>query len=50
MTVLTDAVGFVSMATATSMGTEIQRPLATVVIRVILFSTALALLVPPVLF
>lgn len=50
MTALTDAIGFVPMALATSIGAEVQRPLATVVIGGILTSTALTLLVLPVLY
>ncbi len=50
MTALTDAIGFVPMAIATSIGAEVQRPLATVVIGGILSSTALTLLVLPVLY
>jgi heavy metal efflux system protein len=38
------------MALATSLGAEVQRPLATVVIGGILTSTALTLLVLPVLY
>ena len=50
MTALTDAIGFIPMALATSLGAEVQRPLATVVIGGILTSTALTLLVLPVLY
>ncbi len=50
MTALTDAIGFVPMALATSIGAEVQRPLATVVIGGILSSTVLTLLVLPVLY
>ncbi len=50
MTALTDAIGFVPMALAISIGAEVQRPLATVVIGGILSSTALTLLVLPVLY
>lgn len=50
MTALTDAIGFVPMALATSIGAEVQRPLATVVIGGILSSTILTLLVLPVLY
>jgi cobalt-zinc-cadmium resistance protein CzcA len=38
------------MALATSMGAEVQRPLATVVIGGVLSSTAMTLLVLPVLY
>jgi cobalt-zinc-cadmium resistance protein CzcA len=50
MTALVAALGFVPMALATSVGAEVQRPLATVVIGGILSSTALTLLVLPVLY
>lgn len=50
MTALTDAIGFVPMALAVSIGAEVQRPLATVVIGGILSSTVLTLLVLPVLY
>lgn len=49
-TAITDAVGFVPMAISTGVGAEVQRPLATVVIGGALTSTALTLLVLPVLF
>ena len=41
------AIGFLPMALSTSAGSEVQRPLATVVIVGILFGTALTLLVFP---
>lgn len=50
MTALVAALGFVPMALATDTGAEVQRPLATVVIGGILSSTALTLLVLPVLY
>lgn len=50
MTALVAALGFVPMALATSTGEEVQRPLATVVIGGILSSTALTMLVLPVLY
>ncbi|MBA4143518.1 MAG: CusA/CzcA family heavy metal efflux RND transporter [Nitrosospira sp.] len=50
MTALVAALGFVPMALATSIGAEVQRPLATVVIGGIVSSTALTLLVLPVLY
>ncbi len=50
MTALTDAIGFVPMAIATSAGAEVQRPLATVVIGGVLVSTALNLFVLPALW
>ncbi|WP_018410680.1 efflux RND transporter permease subunit [Methyloversatilis thermotolerans] len=49
MTALVASLGFVPMAIATGTGAEVQRPLATVVIGGILSSTALTLLVLPVL-
>jgi len=50
MTALVASLGFVPMALATGTGAEVQRPLATVVIGGILSSTALTLLVLPVLY
>jgi cobalt-zinc-cadmium resistance protein CzcA len=50
MTALTTAIGFIPMALATSIGAEVQRPLATVVIGGVISSTALTLLVLPVLY
>jgi cobalt-zinc-cadmium resistance protein CzcA len=50
MTALVAALGFLPMAFATGTGSEVQRPLATVVIGGILSSTALTLLVLPVLY
>ncbi|MFN0317169.1 MAG: efflux RND transporter permease subunit, partial [Burkholderiales bacterium] len=50
MTALVAALGFVPMALAMGTGAEVQRPLATVVIGGILSSTALTLLVLPVLY
>lgn len=50
MTALVAALGFVPMALATGTGAEVQRPLATVVIGGILSSTALTLLVLPVIY
>ncbi len=50
MTALVAALGFIPMALATGTGSEVQRPLATVVIGGILSSTALTLLVLPVLY
>ena len=44
------SLGFVPMALATSMGAEVQRPLATVVIGGILSSTVLTLLVLPAIY
>ena len=50
VTALVDSLGFVPMAIATGTGAEVQRPLATVVIGGILSSTALTLLVLPLLY
>jgi cobalt-zinc-cadmium resistance protein CzcA len=50
MTALVASLGFVPMAIALGTGAEVQRPLATVVIGGILSSTALTLLVLPVLY
>jgi cobalt-zinc-cadmium resistance protein CzcA len=49
MTALVASVGFVPMAISTSQGAELQRPFATVVIFGILTSTALTLLIIPLL-
>ena len=50
MTALVASLGFVPMALATGTGAEVQRPLATVVIGGIISSTALTLLILPVLY
>jgi cobalt-zinc-cadmium resistance protein CzcA len=50
MTALVASLGFVPMAIATGTGAEVQRPLATVVIGGIISSTALTLIVLPVLY
>jgi cobalt-zinc-cadmium resistance protein CzcA len=50
MTALVASLGFVPMALSTGAGAEVQRPLATVVIGGIVSSTALTLLVLPVLY
>jgi cobalt-zinc-cadmium resistance protein CzcA len=50
MTALVASLGFLPMAVATSMGAEVQRPLATVVIGGLITSTALTLLVIPALY
>lgn len=50
MTGLVAALGFLPMALNTGIGAEVQRPLATVVIGGLLSSTALTLLVLPVLY
>jgi cobalt-zinc-cadmium resistance protein CzcA len=50
MTALVASVGFIPMATSTSPGSEVQRPLATVVIGGLITSTALTLVVLPLLY
>ncbi|RJQ47335.1 MAG: efflux RND transporter permease subunit [Gaiellales bacterium] len=50
MTALVASLGFLPMALSTSMGAEVQRPLATVVIGGLMTSTALTLLVIPALY
>jgi heavy metal efflux system protein len=50
MTALVASLGFIPMAFATSAGSEIQRPLATVVIGGLITSTLLTLVVLPALF
>ncbi|MCA9457126.1 MAG: efflux RND transporter permease subunit [Nitrospiraceae bacterium] len=50
MTALVASLGFLPMAIATSMGAEVQRPLATVVIGGLLTSTALTLFIIPALY
>ncbi len=50
MTALVASLGFLPMALATSMGAEVQRPLATVVIGGLFTSTLLTLLVIPALY
>ncbi|MAX65926.1 MAG: CusA/CzcA family heavy metal efflux RND transporter [Bacteriovoracaceae bacterium] len=50
MTALTDIFGFLPMAIATSLGAEVQRPLATVIIGGIVSSTFLTLIVLPVCY
>ena len=50
MTALVASLGFVPMAIATSSGAEVQRPLATVVIGGVLSSTALTLLLLPLMY
>jgi cobalt-zinc-cadmium resistance protein CzcA len=50
MTALVASLGFVPMAVNTGIGSEVQRPLATVVIGGILSSTLLTLLVLPALY
>ena len=50
MTALVAALGFIPMALNTGIGSEVQRPLATVVIGGIISSTLLTLLVLPALY
>jgi cobalt-zinc-cadmium resistance protein CzcA len=50
MTALVASLGFLPMAIATSMGAEVQRPLATVVIGGLITSTALTLFIIPALY
>jgi cobalt-zinc-cadmium resistance protein CzcA len=50
MTALVASLGFLPMALNIGAGSEVQRPLATVVIGGIVSSTALTLLVLPVLY
>jgi cobalt-zinc-cadmium resistance protein CzcA len=50
MTALVASLGFIPMALNTGLGSEVQRPLATVVIGGILFSTALTLLIFPAMY
>ncbi|MCM2271932.1 MAG: CusA/CzcA family heavy metal efflux RND transporter [candidate division Zixibacteria bacterium] len=50
MTALVAAIGFLPMAVSASIGAEVQRPLATVVIGGVLTSTALTLFILPVLY
>ena len=50
MTALVAASGFVPMASRTSAGAEVQRPLATVVIGGLITSTLLTLFVLPTLY
>ncbi len=50
MTALVAALGFVPMALNTGIGSEVQRPLATVVIGGIISSTLLTLVVLPALY
>jgi cobalt-zinc-cadmium resistance protein CzcA len=50
MTALVASLGFLPMALATTMGAEVQRPLATVVIGGLITSTALTLMVIPAMY
>lgn len=49
-TAITDAIGFLPMAVSTGVGSEVQKPLATVVIGGVITSTALTLVVLPILY
>ena len=50
MTALVAALGFLPMAVSTGAGSEIQRPLATVVIGGVVTSTLLTLIVLPTIY
>lgn len=50
MTALVASIGFIPMAVNTGLGSEVQRPLATVVIGGILFSTVLTLIILPTIY
>lgn len=50
MTALVASLGFIPMALNSGLGSEVQKPLATVVIGGILFSTALTLLIFPAMY
>jgi heavy metal efflux system protein len=50
MTALVASIGFIPMAISSGLGSEVQKPLATVVIGGILFSTLLTLIVFPTLY
>ena len=50
MTALVASLGFLPMALATTMGAEVQRPLATVVIGGLFTSTLLTLVIIPALY
>lgn len=49
-TAITDAIGFLPMAISTGVGSEVQKPLATVVIGGVITSTVLTLVVLPILY
>jgi cobalt-zinc-cadmium resistance protein CzcA len=49
-TAITDAVGFLPMALSSGVGSEVQRPLAVVVIGGVITSTLLTLIVLPILY
>jgi cobalt-zinc-cadmium resistance protein CzcA len=50
MTAMVASLGFIPMAVNTGLGSEVQRPLATVVIAGILFSTVLTLIIFPTIY
>ncbi len=50
MTALVASLGFVPMALSTSIGAEVQRPLATVVIGGLVTATGLTLFLLPILY
>jgi cobalt-zinc-cadmium resistance protein CzcA len=50
MTALTTALGLIPLLLATGVGSEVQRPLATVVVGGLLTSTILTLLVIPAIY
>ncbi len=50
MTAMVASIGFIPMALNSGLGSEVQRPLATVVIGGILFSTALTLIIFPTIY
>lgn len=50
MTAMVASIGFIPMALNSGLGSEVQRPLATVVIGGILFSTALTLILLPTIY
>ena len=50
MTALVASLGFLPMAVSTSIGAEVQRPLATVVIGGVISSTLMTLLVLPAMY
>jgi cobalt-zinc-cadmium resistance protein CzcA len=49
-TAITDAIGFLPMAISSGVGSEVQKPLATVVIGGVITSTVLTLLVLPIVY
>jgi cobalt-zinc-cadmium resistance protein CzcA len=50
MTALVASIGFIPMALNTGLGSEVQKPLASVVIGGILFSTVLTLILFPAVY